>query len=81
MHGFPSSSYDWKYSVAFFQNEGYGLIVPDLLGYGGTSKPADYMDYRASLMTKDVIEVLDKECAVNIVVVGHDWYGIPLASP
>lgn len=41
LHGFPSSSYDWRHQISFFQQEGYGIIVPDLLGYGGTSKPLE----------------------------------------
>jgi soluble epoxide hydrolase / lipid-phosphate phosphatase len=33
LHGFPSSSYDWRYQIAYFRQRGYGIIVPDLLGY------------------------------------------------
>ncbi|KAF8922733.1 Alpha/Beta hydrolase protein [Mucidula mucida] len=41
LHGFPSSSYDWRYQIEFFSNQGYGLIVPDMLGYGGTARPLE----------------------------------------
>ncbi|KZP02305.1 alpha/beta-hydrolase, partial [Athelia psychrophila] len=39
LHGFPSTSYDWRHEAAFFTARGFGVIVPDLLGYGGTAKP------------------------------------------
>ncbi|TFY76596.1 hypothetical protein EWM64_g7418 [Hericium alpestre] len=41
LHGFPSSSWDWTHQVAHFAPKGYGLVVPDMLGYGGTDKPTD----------------------------------------
>ncbi|OBZ69846.1 Bifunctional epoxide hydrolase 2 [Grifola frondosa] len=34
IHGFPSTSYDWTRQIKHFQPKGYGIIAPDLLGYG-----------------------------------------------
>ncbi|KAJ8702424.1 hypothetical protein PTI98_001137 [Pleurotus ostreatus] len=76
VHGFPSTSYDWRHQVAYFKNLGYGLIVPDMLGYGGTSIPTDPEVYRKSLICKDIIEVLDAEGIKQCIVVGHDWGSI-----
>ena len=59
VHGFPSTSYDWHYQVEFFKKEGYGLIVPDTLGYGGTDKPTNPEEYRTKLLCQDIIEELD----------------------
>ena len=73
LHGFPSSSNDWRRQISFFKSRGYGLIVPDMLGYGGTSIPSDPMEYRGSLMAKDMIELLDKEGVQKVVSIGHDW--------
>ncbi len=74
LHGFPSTSYDWRHQVAYFKDLGYGLIVPDMLGYGGTSIPTDPEVYRKSLICKDIIEILDKEdIGKRCFVVGHDW--------
>ncbi|KAI4261886.1 MAG: hypothetical protein L6R42_002925, partial [Xanthoria sp. 1 TBL-2021] len=41
LDGFPSSAYDWRHQIEFFSDRGYGLIVPDLLGYGATDKPQE----------------------------------------
>ncbi|KAF5345637.1 hypothetical protein D9758_015147 [Tetrapyrgos nigripes] len=73
LHGFPSTSYDWHHQVAFFQDKGYGLLVPDMLGYGGTSKPLDPQLYVSSLVTRDIIDILDAENIEQAVVVAHDW--------
>lgn len=72
-HGFPSTSYDWRIQAAFFGGEGYGLIIPDMLGYGGTAKPSVVTAYKASLICKDMIDILDAESISNCIAIGHDW--------
>ncbi|KAG7093273.1 hypothetical protein E1B28_006956 [Marasmius oreades] len=73
LHGFPNADTDWRHQVSFFKGRGYGLIVPNLLGYGGSSKPTDPAEYRQSLMSKDLVEILDKEGVEKVVAIGHDW--------
>jgi soluble epoxide hydrolase/lipid-phosphate phosphatase len=73
LHGFPSTSYDWHKQVAYFQPRGYGLVVPDMLGYGGTDKPHDKKDYLYSLTSKDLTEILDAEGLEKVIAIGHDW--------
>jgi pimeloyl-ACP methyl ester carboxylesterase len=77
LHGFPSTSYDWRHQVAFFQKQGYGLIVPDMLGYGGTAKPTDPVHYKPSLVCADLINILDAEDVNQVIVIGHDWGSLP----
>ena len=72
-HGFPSTSWDWRYLATYFQKQGYGIVVPDLLGYGGTSKPTDPAAYQHSLISKDLIDILDAEGIEQAIPVGHDW--------
>ncbi|ESK82520.1 epoxide hydrolase [Moniliophthora roreri MCA 2997] len=38
VHHFPSTSYDWRYQITYFKLKGYDIIVPDMIGYGGTAK-------------------------------------------
>ncbi|TFK30773.1 alpha/beta-hydrolase [Coprinopsis marcescibilis] len=73
VHGFPSFATDWRLQVAFFEQKGYGLIVPDMLGFGGTSKPTDPTAYVASLLAKDLVEIVDAEAVADVVAIGHDW--------
>lgn len=73
LHGYPSTSYDWRHQIAFFKKEGYPLIVPDLLGYGGTDKPSDHTLYKQSSMAADVIDILKAEGVGKVISIGHDW--------
>ncbi|KAF5365410.1 hypothetical protein D9758_010817 [Tetrapyrgos nigripes] len=73
IHGFPSTSYDWHHQVSFFKEKGYGIIVPDMLGYGGTSKPTDPKFYRMDAIAHDLIDILDVENISKAIFVGHDW--------
>ncbi|TRM64517.1 Alpha/Beta hydrolase protein [Schizophyllum amplum] len=73
LHGFPSTSYDWRHQITFFAAKGYGIIAPDMLGYGGTDKPADPLAYRGSLMARDLVDILDAEEAERVIAIGHDW--------
>ena len=74
LHGFPSTSSDWRRQIAFFQPLGYGIIAPDLLGAGGTSKPLDPKEFRLNAMVDDVLEILNGESIKKVVCVSHDWY-------
>ena len=75
LHGWPDSSYAWKNQIPYFSNLGYGLIVPDLLGYGGTDKPKELEAYKLKKMCEEVIGILDKHAIKQVIGVGHDWYG------
>jgi soluble epoxide hydrolase / lipid-phosphate phosphatase len=72
-HGFPDNAHLWTAQVSHFLALGYGCIVPDCLGYGGSSKPADLEAYNAKGMADDMVEILDTEKVDRAVLVGHDW--------
>ena len=40
LHGFPSSSYDWR--LLLEQEAGRGVLAPDFLGFGLSEKPRDH---------------------------------------
>ncbi|KAJ7121590.1 Alpha/Beta hydrolase protein [Mycena epipterygia] len=74
LHGFPSNAYDWRHQVVFFVNQGFGVLAPDLLGYGGTDKPTETALYARSLMSADIISIMDKEdINTKVYAIGHDW--------
>lgn len=73
LHGFPSTSDDWRYIVPYFKDRGYGLIVPDMLGYGKTDKPIDPAQYVSSKLSKDLVDILDVEKIQQVIVVAFDW--------
>ncbi|KAI1847506.1 hypothetical protein JX265_000756 [Neoarthrinium moseri] len=70
-HGFPDDAHTWQYIIAKLPQ--YRIIAPDLLGYGGTSKPTNPSAYEFSAHTKDLTEILDQEGVEKVISVGHDW--------
>lgn len=78
LHGFPSSSYDWRHQISFFSKLGYGIIAPDLLGYGATDKPKESESYKLKSIAQDVVSILDIEKTGKVYGVGHDWFVRPL---
>jgi Predicted hydrolases or acyltransferases (alpha/beta hydrolase superfamily) len=71
LHGFPSSSHDWA-KIAPALAERYALTMPDLLGFGASSKPREH---RYSLLEQaDLVEALwEREGIESTVVVAHDY--------
>ena len=69
LHGYPSSSYDWRH--AFEELEGKRLLVFDFLGYGLSDKPRDQV---YSLQTQaDIVEALvDRFGQEEVIMVSHD---------
>ncbi|KAF9461379.1 Alpha/Beta hydrolase protein [Collybia nuda] len=73
LHGFPLTHQDWSSQISHFTDKGYGVVAPDLLGYGKTSAPEDVSEYKLLDMVEDVIDIL-KDVKVNkVIVVAHDW--------
>lgn len=73
LHGFPDSAYLWHRVLPVLRPLSHRFIVPDLLGYGGTDKPADPAAYTSDLMTADMSELLANEGISQAIIVGHDW--------
>ena len=74
LHGFPSTSRDWRHQISFFAAKGYGIIAPDLLGFGETSRPRELEMYTAKGMATDIVEIMVAEGVSVVVGVAHDWY-------
>ncbi|EKM52143.1 uncharacterized protein PHACADRAFT_151144 [Phanerochaete carnosa HHB-10118-sp] len=72
-HGFPSTSHDWRHICLVLKDKGYGVLVLDMLGYGKTDKPTDPAAYVPSLISRDIVDVLDVEKLAKVIAIGHDW--------
>lgn len=70
LHGFPSSSYDWRLLIE--QESGRNLLAFDFLGFGLSDKPRDH-DY-SLFWQADLAEELVKRYGNGqpVFVVGHD---------
>ncbi|KAF1950438.1 epoxide hydrolase [Byssothecium circinans] len=80
LHGFPSSSYDWRKQIANLSKAGYGVVAPDLLGYGETAKPEALEAYAFSNLAGHVSEILKHENLTTVIGVGHDWGSVVLSK-
>jgi soluble epoxide hydrolase/lipid-phosphate phosphatase len=75
IHGFPDISYGWRNQIPFLTSLGLRVVVPDMLGYGGSSTSPDpkFMTYKRAA---DDIATLAKELGLSkIILGGHDWGG------
>ncbi|KAF8999693.1 Alpha/Beta hydrolase protein [Cyathus striatus] len=73
LHGFPSTAEDWSSQYNYLIERNYGVIAPDMLGYGGTDNPTEADAYKGKDMAQDVVDILDTEGIERAVVVSHDW--------
>ena len=72
-HGWPDSAELWSALSSSLVEQGYGAIVPDMLGYGETSKPTDPALYNIRAISNDLIEIVDNEGLDKVIPLGHDW--------
>lgn len=74
VHGAPSSSYIWHHQIELLPKAGFGVIAPDLLGYGDTDRPAEVEAYQIYRLAGHLHELVTKAVGVNKVIgVGHDF--------
>ncbi|KAH7303967.1 Alpha/Beta hydrolase protein [Stachybotrys elegans] len=80
LHGFPSTRYDWRHQVAALSDAGYGILNPDLIGFGDSDKPLEIEAYSRKDHADQLTELLDHEQLDVVVGAGHDWGAIVLSS-
>ena len=73
LHGFPDSHALWRHQVPALVEAGHRVIVPDLRGFGESSKPPEVERYGVLDLVGDVLGILDAVGAERVHVVGHDW--------
>jgi epoxide hydrolase 4 len=73
LHGFPESSFSWRYQMPLLAQLGYQVWAPDLRGYGGTSRPTGIQAYSLDNLRADVAALIEASGAKQTVLIGHDW--------
>jgi pimeloyl-ACP methyl ester carboxylesterase len=73
LHGWPDDGCLWRHQVPALTAAGYRVIVPDLRGFGASSKPTDLAAYTAPALVGDVVGLLDALDIGRAHLVGHDW--------
>jgi pimeloyl-ACP methyl ester carboxylesterase len=75
LHGKNFSGAYWAQTAKFLQSRGYGVLIPDQIGFGKSSKPAHYQFSFAQLAdnTRALIQKLGIE---KPIIVGHSMGGM-----
>jgi epoxide hydrolase 4 len=73
LHGFPESSFSWRYQLPLLARLGYLVWAPDLRGYGRSSRPIGVKAYDIENLEADVAALIEASGARQIVLIGHDW--------
>ncbi|KAJ4479160.1 epoxide hydrolase [Lentinula aciculospora] len=73
VHGFPDCWYGWRYQIKPWVQRGFRVVVPDMLGYGGTDKPQSPVEYSTKRLCADLSAILDLLDISQAVFLGHDW--------
>jgi len=77
LHGFPQTHLIWHH-IADALAERFTLVMPDLRGYGDSSKPpgdADHGNYSKRVMAQDMVEVMRALGFPRFALCGHDRGG------
>ena len=69
LHGFPDSGRLWRHQVPALTGAGYRVIVPDMRGYGRSTRPVEVDAYNIEHLVSDVGAVL-----ADAGVPGPTWW-------
>ncbi|KAJ7167567.1 epoxide hydrolase [Mycena filopes] len=73
LHGFPDLGYGYRHQIGPWARAGFRVVVPDMLGYGGSDAPVDPLQYTTKRLAADLMALLTALGIGRAIVVGHDW--------
>ena len=76
IHGEPSWSYLYRKMIPILIEAGNRVVVPDLVGFGRSDKPAQRSDYTFQRHVDWMQAWLDQVDLKRITFVGQDWGGL-----
>lgn len=75
MHGKNFNGAYWGETINALKNEGYRVIVPDMIGFGKSSKP-EYFQYSFQLLANNTKVLLDTLGVKKTTILGHSMGGM-----
>lgn len=78
MHGKNFNADYWTSTAQYLQSLGYGVLIPDQIGFGKSSKPVDYQ-YSFAALAQQTHALMDSLDIKESIVLGHSMGGM-LAS-
>ncbi len=86
LHGNPSWGYIYRHMLPVFLGAGLRVVVPDLIGFGRSDKPADEGWHGFDNHRQSLLNFIEDQNLRNLMLVCQDWGGIfgltlPMAMP
>jgi pimeloyl-ACP methyl ester carboxylesterase len=86
LHGNPTWGYLYRQMLPVFIGAGLRVVVPDLIGFGRSDKPADEAWHSFDRHRQSLLNFIDALDLQNVMLVCQDWGGIfgltlPMAMP
>ena len=76
LHGEPSWSYLYRKMIPIIAGAGYRVVVPDLVGFGKSDKPANQEDYTYQKHVDWIMSLVLELDLRNITLFCQDWGGL-----
>lgn len=76
LHGEPSWSYLYRKMIPVFEQAGYRVIAPDLIGFGKSDKPVEKSAYSYASHMRWLTTFIEKLDLQNINLFCQDWGGL-----
>lgn len=77
LHGFPESNLSWRFQVPLLVSMGYEVWVPNLRGYGHSSRPIGIEAYSLPRLVADIGGLIDVGAGGRpVTLMAHDWGAI-----
>jgi haloalkane dehalogenase len=76
LHGEPTWSFLYRKMIPIIVKAGHRAIVPDLVGFGRSDKPASRNDYSFQRHVDWMLSLIDKLKLNRMTLVGQDWGGL-----
>lgn len=72
MHGWPEIGLSWRHQIEPLAQAGFTVAVPDMRGFGESSKPGTVSEYRFDLAADDMAAIADALGHRRWTSIGHD---------
>ena len=76
VHGEPTWGYLWRKVIGPLEAAGHRVVVPDLVGFGRSDKPARVEDHSYQRQVDWLRGFLDAVAPRDVALVCHDWGGL-----
>lgn len=73
LHGVGGCAEVWYHQLQYFQEAGFEMVVPDMLGHGFSRAPKQTAAYKFEELAEDVLAIFDRYAKKRNVLIGHSY--------